>query len=68
MMERERFMHKHGAVWTHWSDSREHIVRFREIPELGLSQDYTYSHPRAAAAARVGLADSYQSDDHLRWH
>jgi flavin-dependent dehydrogenase len=42
VMERERFVHKHGAVWTHWGDSQERIIRFREIPALGLSQDYTY--------------------------
>jgi FADH2 O2-dependent halogenase len=42
VMEREHFVHKHGAVWSHWADSRERVIRFREIPELGLSQDYTY--------------------------
>jgi ABC-type nitrate/sulfonate/bicarbonate transport system ATPase subunit/flavin-dependent dehydrogenase len=42
VMEREAFVHKHGAVWTHWADQREHVIRFREIPELGLTQDYTY--------------------------
>jgi len=41
-MEQEKFVHKHGAVWTHWSDSTEHVIRFREIPELGLTQTYTY--------------------------
>src|SRR5256885_834023 len=41
-MEEEKFVHKHGAVWTHWADQREHVIRFREIPELGLTQDYTY--------------------------
>ena len=38
VMEREHFVHKHGAVWTHWADEQEHIIRFREIPELGLTQ------------------------------
>jgi ABC-type nitrate/sulfonate/bicarbonate transport system ATPase subunit/flavin-dependent dehydrogenase len=42
VMEREGFVHKHGAVWTHWADQNEHVIRFREIPELGLTQDYTY--------------------------
>src|SRR2546425_12350390 len=42
VMEQENFVHKHGAVWTHWADPRQYVVRFREIPELGLSQDYTY--------------------------
>jgi ABC-type nitrate/sulfonate/bicarbonate transport system ATPase subunit/flavin-dependent dehydrogenase len=42
VLEQARFVHKHGAVWTHWADDREHIIRFREIPELGLTQDYTY--------------------------
>src|SRR5207249_621911 len=47
VMEREKFVHKHGAVWTHWGDEREHIIRFREIPELGLTQDYTYHVDRS---------------------
>ncbi len=47
VMEREGFIHKHGAVWTHWSDPRECVIRFREIPELGLSQDYTYHVDRS---------------------
>jgi ABC-type nitrate/sulfonate/bicarbonate transport system ATPase subunit/flavin-dependent dehydrogenase len=47
VMEREGFVHKHGAVWTHWADSREHIIRFREIPELGLTQTYTYHVDRS---------------------
>ncbi|HKS37892.1 MAG TPA: NAD(P)/FAD-dependent oxidoreductase, partial [Verrucomicrobiae bacterium] len=42
VLEQERFVHKHGAVWTHWADDRQHVIRFREIPELGLTQDYTY--------------------------
>jgi len=42
VMEREKFVRKYGAVWTHWEDERERVVRFREIPELGLTQDYTY--------------------------
>src|SRR5436190_19362664 len=46
-MEREHFVHKHGAVWTHWADEQEHIIRFREIPELGLTQDYTYHVDRS---------------------
>jgi FADH2 O2-dependent halogenase len=46
-MEREQFVHKHGAVWTHWADRQEHIIRFREIPELGLTQDYTYHVDRS---------------------
>jgi len=47
VMEREGFVHKHGAVWTHWADSREHVIRFREIPELGLTQTYTYHVDRS---------------------
>jgi 1H-pyrrole-2-carbonyl-[peptidyl-carrier protein] chlorinase len=42
VMEREKFVRKHGAVWTHWANEHEHVIRFREIPELGLTQDYTY--------------------------
>jgi FADH2 O2-dependent halogenase len=47
VMEREAFVHKHGAVWTHWNDEREYVMRFREIPELGLTQDYTYHVDRS---------------------
>src|SRR4029078_10002833 len=47
VMEREGFIHKPGAVWTHWSDPRECVIRFREIPELGLTQDYTYHVDRS---------------------
>jgi ABC-type nitrate/sulfonate/bicarbonate transport system ATPase subunit/flavin-dependent dehydrogenase len=47
VMEREPFVRKHGAVWTHWNDPRERIIRFREIPELGLTQDYTYHVDRS---------------------
>jgi ABC-type nitrate/sulfonate/bicarbonate transport system ATPase subunit/flavin-dependent dehydrogenase len=47
VMERERFVRKHGAVWTHWSDPGECVIRFREIPELGLTQDYTYHVDRS---------------------
>jgi len=47
VMEQERFVRKYGAVWTHWGDPREHVIRFREIPELGLSQDYTYHVDRS---------------------
>src|SRR5436305_6048589 len=46
-MEREGFVHKGGAVWTHWADSQERVIRFREIPELGLTQDYTYHVDRS---------------------
>jgi ABC-type nitrate/sulfonate/bicarbonate transport system ATPase subunit/flavin-dependent dehydrogenase len=47
VMEREKFVRKHGAVWTHWGEEREHVIRFREIPELGLTQDYTYHVDRS---------------------
>jgi ABC-type nitrate/sulfonate/bicarbonate transport system ATPase subunit/flavin-dependent dehydrogenase len=47
VMEREQFVRKHGAVWTHWGNEHEHIIRFREIPELGLTQDYTYHVDRS---------------------
>jgi FADH2 O2-dependent halogenase len=47
VMEQEKFVRKHGAVWTHWADDRQYVVRFREIPELGLSQDYTYHVDRS---------------------
>jgi FADH2 O2-dependent halogenase len=40
-------LHKRGAVWTHWADERRYTIRFREIPELGLVQDYTYHVDRS---------------------
>ena len=46
-MEKEQFVRKYGAVWTHWQDQREHIIRFRDIPELGVTQDYTYHVDRS---------------------
>jgi 1H-pyrrole-2-carbonyl-[peptidyl-carrier protein] chlorinase len=42
VMEREGFVHKYGANWVHWSDGQQCTLRFREIPELGISQNYTY--------------------------
>src|SRR5206468_4118895 len=47
VMEREGFIHKHGASWTHWADRRQHDIRFREFPELGITQDYTYHVDRS---------------------
>jgi ABC-type nitrate/sulfonate/bicarbonate transport system ATPase subunit/flavin-dependent dehydrogenase len=47
VMEQQRFVRKYGAVWTHWGDEQERIIRFREIPELGLTQDYTYHVDRS---------------------
>jgi ABC-type nitrate/sulfonate/bicarbonate transport system ATPase subunit/flavin-dependent dehydrogenase len=47
VMEQQRFIRKYGAVWTHWGDEQERIIRFREIPELGLTQDYTYHVDRS---------------------
>ncbi len=42
VMEREGFVRKYGANWVHWDDGGQCALRFREIPELGISQDYTY--------------------------
>jgi ABC-type nitrate/sulfonate/bicarbonate transport system ATPase subunit/flavin-dependent dehydrogenase len=42
VMEREGFVRKYGANWVHWADGDQCTLRFREIPELGISQDYTY--------------------------
>jgi 1H-pyrrole-2-carbonyl-[peptidyl-carrier protein] chlorinase len=47
VMEREGFVHKYGANWVHWADGDQCTLRFREIPELGISQDYTYHVDRA---------------------
>jgi 1H-pyrrole-2-carbonyl-[peptidyl-carrier protein] chlorinase len=42
IMEQAGFVHKHGAAWVHWADRQQCNLRFREIPELGIAQDYTY--------------------------
>lgn len=42
VMEREGFVRKYGANWVHWAEGRQCAIRFREIPELGITQDYTY--------------------------
>src|SRR5262249_29253346 len=47
VMEQERFVRKYGAVWAHWADQKEYVTRFREIPELGVTQDYTYHVDRS---------------------
>jgi len=47
VMEREGFVRKHGANWVHWEEGRQCAIRFREIPELGIAQDYTYHVDRA---------------------
>jgi 1H-pyrrole-2-carbonyl-[peptidyl-carrier protein] chlorinase len=47
VMEREGFIHKHGAVWHNWPDSREHVLRFEAIPHLGVQQDYSYHVDRS---------------------
>jgi ABC-type nitrate/sulfonate/bicarbonate transport system ATPase subunit/flavin-dependent dehydrogenase len=47
LMEREGFVHKHGASWTHWAEPRQCDVHFAEIPELGINQTYTYHVDRA---------------------
>jgi ABC-type nitrate/sulfonate/bicarbonate transport system ATPase subunit/flavin-dependent dehydrogenase len=47
VMEREGFVRKYGANWVHWADGGQCSLRFREVPELGISQDYTYHVDRA---------------------
>jgi ABC-type nitrate/sulfonate/bicarbonate transport system ATPase subunit/flavin-dependent dehydrogenase len=47
VMEREGFVRKYGANWVHWAAGQQCSLRFREIPELGISQDYTYHVDRA---------------------
>jgi ABC-type nitrate/sulfonate/bicarbonate transport system ATPase subunit/flavin-dependent dehydrogenase len=47
VMEREGFVRKHGASWSHWSEEVQHDIRFREVPELGIIQNYTYHVDRA---------------------
>lgn len=42
LMEQAGFVHKHGAAWVHWAGGEQCALRFREIPELRIAQDYTY--------------------------
>ncbi len=46
-MEKSGFVRKYGAHWTHWADGQNCSLRFREIPDLGIVQDYTYHVDRA---------------------
>jgi ABC-type nitrate/sulfonate/bicarbonate transport system ATPase subunit/flavin-dependent dehydrogenase len=47
LMEQEGFVHKKGASWYHWSDRNPRLIRFREIPEMSIRQDYTYHVDRS---------------------
>jgi ABC-type nitrate/sulfonate/bicarbonate transport system ATPase subunit/flavin-dependent dehydrogenase len=47
VMEHEGFVRKHGARWFHWVDRNPRTIRFREMPELGTIQDYTYHVDRS---------------------
>jgi FADH2 O2-dependent halogenase len=40
-LERERFVHKYGASW-HAFNGQEYAIWFREFPQEGIRQDYTY--------------------------
>ncbi len=47
VMEREGFVRKHGALWTHGPQGTARTLRFRPIPHLGVRQDYTYHVDRS---------------------
>ena len=64
VMEQEKFVRKYGAVWTRWGDEHEHIIRFREIPELGLRQDYTY-HVDRSRFDQLLLQHAVQQGSHV---
>jgi 1H-pyrrole-2-carbonyl-[peptidyl-carrier protein] chlorinase len=45
-LEREGFVHKYGASW-HGFNGQEHAIWFREFPQEGVDQDYTYHGDRS---------------------
>lgn len=45
-MEREAFIHKFGASW-HAPNGNEFAIEFREFPQEGVLQDYTYHVDRS---------------------
>ncbi len=45
-MERERFVKKYGASW-HAPTGREFSIEFREFPQPGINQEYTYHVDRS---------------------
>jgi len=45
-MEREGFIHKYGASW-HAPNGKEFAIEFREFPQEGVYQDYTYHVDRS---------------------
>ncbi len=46
VMEREGFVRKYGASW-HAPAGREFSIEFREFPQPGINQDYTYHVDRS---------------------
>lgn len=47
VMEREGFVHKYGAAWHAPGRSAEFSIRFREFPQVGVDQQYTYHVDRS---------------------
>lgn len=46
IMEREGFIHKYGASW-HAPNGKEFAIEFREFPQEGVDQEYTYHVDRS---------------------
>jgi flavin-dependent dehydrogenase len=46
VLEREGFVHKYGASW-HAFNGQEYAIWFREFPQDGVHQDYTYHVDRS---------------------
>jgi FADH2 O2-dependent halogenase len=46
VLERERFVHKYGASWHSFS-GEEAAIWFKEFPQEGVDQDYTYHVDRS---------------------
>jgi 1H-pyrrole-2-carbonyl-[peptidyl-carrier protein] chlorinase len=46
-MEREGFIHKHGACWHPTASHAALHVKFAEFPQPGIKQDYTYHVDRS---------------------
>lgn len=46
-MEREGFVHKYGASWHTTREDQEIYIEFKEFPQEGVNQEYTYHVDRA---------------------
>lgn len=53
VMEEERFPHKYGASWHGTDAPGEYAIWFKEFPQEGINQDYTYHVDRSRFDLRL---------------